>query len=349
MIRPARVKSAFFGGVGFRQSLQSEYLTVNETNAASSSGLYFNDISTFCNTENIQDTQSYEDINEDDFNTLLTQMQESAIDDVCKRVIEKEDALLWSGNLFPYQKIFKNTITPLDRFVGFELNTLNVKDTIAKISWVELCFDLDVTLNIYLFNSNSKTEIYKQEVACKGGESTIINVDWFIENTDIFKGGKYYLGYYESELNGAKAYMKDYEEGNVMVENMLYKIYPISLTPTSDFINIETKVYQTETFGLNFGLNVFKDYTEKFIMNKDMFWTSIQLMMGEKVLSMIKYSTRSNFNERLTKDMIDQINFDLYGNKTLGIDGIDGRLQSELKSLKKALFFKPFLIKGTLS
>ena len=348
MIRPIRIKTALYGGVGFRQSLQTEYLQPDEYNAASISGLYFDDASGFCTVENIYDVQPKAQINSTEFNTILTNLQKSAILDVCNKVVEKEDSLLWESNLFPYQKIFKNKINTSNRFVGFEINPMNFKDTIGKVSFIELCFDTDITLPIYLYNSNSKTEIYKEEIDCKADESTILQLDWFIENTDLFKGGKYYLGYYESDLNGAQAYKKDYEDGNLMIENMLYQIYPISLTPTVDFIDIETKVYQSETFGINFGLSVYKDYTEKIVNSKELFWTAIQLMMCEKVLNMIKYTTRSSFKERLNKDFVDQINFDLYGNKNLGIEGIEGKLESELKSLKKALFFKPLIIKGTL-
>jgi hypothetical protein len=349
VIRIDKIQTELFGGVGFRNSDLTGYDIVDETNEGSSSGLYFQDGSELVTIKNIKDCQENPDITNEQFNNLLERMQKSVVLDVCNKVINGQSDFISSLNLFPSEKSFDATLEQRGKFVGFEIQPLN-SGMSCKIPWVELAFDEEVTFNIYLYNSNlPKTPIQTKEVTTTAGESKIISLDWVIADDLTYKGGKFYLGYFDNDLGIAKSYRKDHDAANIRVNTPYFYVEPVSMFNTGTIIDVESQVYESETYGLNIGLDVFSDYTEIILRNKSLFWNPIQLQMHERVLMMIKYSTRSNLTERIGKENIKMVDFELYGNKELGISGVQDKLNKAVGTLRKSLFYKPRISIGTLS
>ena len=338
MIRSDKIKTGLFGGVGFEQPTLTGYNIVDATNLAASSGLHFGDSSKLVTIKNIKDCQEDPSISNVNFNLLLTSLQNSAILDVCNKVIAGQSDFIDSLNLYPYEKSFDDTITPTGKFVGFNIEPLR-NGVSCSIPWVELCFDTAKTFNLYLYNSNKpNAAILTKSVTTVAGEATIVALDWTVANDVTYKGGTFFLGYFEDDLDGAKAYAKNWENAIFNVRTPYFEIEPVFLNHTLTVIDIESEAYSVDTFGLNIGVDIYTDYTELIIRNKNLFFPAIQLQMHETVVNLIKYSTRSNSIERISKEMID---FELFGNPKLQIEGIATKLNRAIEQIKKALFYVP--------
>jgi len=349
MIRIDKIQAGLFGGVGFRNSDITGYDIVNTANQVTASGLTFQDGSELVTIKNIKLSQENPSINDEQFNTLLERMQKAVILDVCNKVVNGKSDFIKSTNLYPFEKSFDEKVGVSGKFVGFQI-VPSLGNIICRIPWIELSFDSEVTFNIYLYNSNlPKTPIQTKAVTTVAGESKITVLDWIVADDLTYKGGNFYLGYFENDLGTARAFKKDHDIGSLRIKTPYFYIEPVSLTYSGTTINVENEIYESETFGLNIGVDIHNDYTELILRNKNMFWNAIQLQMHEKVLNMIRYSTRENSEKRGLADIIKFADFELYGNKEMGIIGVQGKLNKAIETLQKALFYKPTISKGTLS
>lgn len=349
MIRSDRVKDKLFGGVGFRQPSQNDYSIVDEVNAASTSGLYFNDASNLVSIKNIKECQDDESITDDNFNTYLANLHKASIDDVCREVIAGQNDYLQSVNIYPYEKRFTTKLTTNNRFVGFEISHCNRVNIVSKISFIELVFDEDITLNVHLYNSNLKEPIKTIECECIGGQSNIFDLtDWFIQANETYKGGKFYVGYFESDLGTVKPYAKDWENSILKSCTNYYSVEPVWFNELGTGYDIDTRTYDSDTFGMNIGLDSYKDYTELIIRNRELFYPAIQYQLVVKVLNLIRTSNRSNGVQRIAAELVKEAEFELYGNKELGINGKVGMLTERINTIKKSLFPKNLIVSSTL-
>jgi len=352
MIRPDRIKSEIFGGVGWRQPINDGAPVIDEDNLSATGNLYYQDGNSFVTIQNINDCQQYDTITDEQLNDYLTQLQESAILEVCQKISENETDFIQSVNLFPYEKSFKNTIEPSGKFVGFQIIPIKMVDMLSQINWIELAFDSVKTFNIHLYNSNLPgVPIKTQPVTTVANSSVIVSLtDWFIADGETFKGGTFYLGYFEDDLDGAKAIKRDYELSEVQVTTRCNYITPAILTHSGAIIDITTVSEKSQTYGLNFGMDIYNDYSELFIRNKSQLYQVIQYQMAEKVFGIIRSSVRSNITQRINKDngVLDAYAFELYGNREAGIIGITGKLKRAVENLKKTFFYKPLIQRKTL-
>lgn len=350
MLRSDRLVSSLYGGVGFRQPTIGDYAILDTANTGSTSGLYFDDASAFVTIQNIKDCQPDIDISQVNFNTYLANLHKAVILDICQKITHGNADLIHVNNLYPYEKKFNESLDSKgNKFVGFQIEPLMRGDMIGKVPFLELAFDDDITINVHLFNSNVKTPIKTKECVCVGGQSNIVKLDdWFIADSATYKGGNFYIGYFESNLGSVKAIKRDWERSTGKVETAFYRINPIFANPVNLWFDVESIEFDSDTFGLNIGMNVYNDYTELLIRNDNLIYPAIKYGMAEKVLTIIKSSIRSNSVERITKMSIDEINFELYGNSALGISGVTGKLTEQIESIKKMIFFKPLLTIGTL-
>lgn len=333
MIRIDKIQTAFAGSVGFRGG--------DETNQTSGSGLFYEDGSELVTVKNIKDCQPNPTITDEQLNTLLGNMQKTVILDVCNKVVEGRSDFITSLNLYPFEKSFDATVDKRGKFVGFAI-TPNLGNMVCKIPWVELSFDTTETFDIHLFNSNLSEPIQTKSVTTSAGESKIETLDWIIAPDTTYKGGKFYLGYFDT--NTAKAYKKDHDLGSIKVATPYFYVEPVTLNGETT-IDVESENYVSETHGLNIGVDVYSDYTELITRNKSMFYTAIQLQMHEKVLNLIKYSTRNNPDQR---GLFDSVNFELFGNSKVGIEGVMTKLKSAINTIRKAFFYQPRIQRGTL-
>lgn len=344
MIRADRLKAELFGDVGMRNSTITGYDIVDEDNQQSNSGLYFQDASDLVSVKNIKDAQEDPDITDEAFNELIKRMQESCIVDVCYKLISDQKDLVSALNVYPLEKSFEGVIAPRGKFVGFQIKP-NMVGISGKVTWIELSFDGDVSMKLYLFNSNRPSDPIEIPVDIVGGQSMIIDADLFITDDLKYKGGEFYLGYFEDDLGSVRAYSRSYGNSNVRYQSDYFYIEPVSLDHTNGKIDIRSLCFESDSFGLNLGMSLYNDYTEKLIENKNMLWRLIQLQMHERVLSLIRYSTRSNITERLMASA----SLDLFGDKETGIKGVGDKLSDSIKTVKNALFPSYRITKTTIS
>lgn len=351
MIRSDKIKVALIGGVGFRQSPLTEFAIVDLSNQTSDSGLFYQDASSIVTIENIKECQQAKDIFDEDFNIYLKQLQESVIIEVCRAVTVNESDFIQDANLYPFEKVFKNTIEKRGKFVGFGFEPSTNRIALSKLNYVELMFDSDATFNLYLYNSNKPNAPIKTlSVTSIANEAVIVNLDdWFIADDATHKGGSFYAGYFEDDLGSAKALKKDYNLGQLQVSTACSFIRPVSLTHSSTVIDVESVIEENDTYGLNLGISVYNDYTELIIKNKNLFWEAIQLQMAEKVLNIIKATNRTNRVTRSTEVKTGDIDFDLFGNPAFKVDGITTKLKRSIDDLRNMLFRRPTISRGTLS
>jgi hypothetical protein len=348
MIRIDKIQTALLGNVGFRDSDVTGYSYVSDENQVSSSGLYFQDSSELVTIKNIHDCQQNSEITSDQFNTLLTNMQKAVILDVCNKVLSGRSDFIISTNLYPFEKLFDNTIDKKSKFVGFEIDQ-KAGSIICKIPWIELSFDSEVTFNIYLYNSNlPKSPIQTKSVTTTAGESKIITLDWMVTNDETYKGGAFYLGYFEDDIGSAKAYSKNYDLGDLKISTPYFDVEPMYLDYSGTKIDINSIVYESDPYGINIGVDVYTDYTELIICNKNIFWQAIQLQMHEKVLNLIRYSTRINSTKNISVDNIKKVDLELFGNKEAGIAGVLTKLEREIANIRKSLFWQSRISKRTI-
>lgn len=350
MIRPDKIKTAMFGGVGWRQSTLSGSPVVNAANLESKSGLIFQDATSFITLDNIKSCQEDASISDADFNTYLTNLQNAVILETCQKISSDESDFIQTANLYPYEKTFNTTYDHGTGFVGFQIDCIKRANILSKINWIELSFDSAKTFNVYLYNSNKpKTPVKTKSVTTVANESVIVVLDdWELADDVSYKGGTFYWGYFEGDLDGAKAIKRDYELSNYQVSTRCNNITPITLTYSGTTLDINSGSETSDTFGLNFGIDIYNDYTELFIRNKSMFYQCIQYQMTEKVFNLIASSVRSNNIERITQDNLNNFAFEMYGDREKGIIGITGKLKRSMDNLKKTLFRKPLISRGTL-
>jgi hypothetical protein len=104
-----QVKTGLFGLIGWRQDTVSGIPTIDATNLASSSGMYYQ-------------------ISDANFNTLLTDLSKASIVKVLNAVYSSED-YIENKVLYPYEKDWINTIDNTTSFVGFEIDCPVRKDS----------------------------------------------------------------------------------------------------------------------------------------------------------------------------------------------------------------------------
>jgi len=341
-----------FGGVGFRQTTLTGFPTIDTANSTARSGMIFQDATGFVTIQNIYECQQDPQLAEVDFNTYLTNLQNAVILETCQKIQESESDFIQSNNVYPYEKSFINIQSKTGKFVGFQLEPTKKNGILGKVNWIELAFDEAVTFNVYLYNSNlPKSPLRTVSVTTVAGESVIVELeDWELSDDSTFKGGTFYWGYFEDDLGTASAFVKDFELSELWVHTRCHDIVPVTIEHTGTDINITTAIEKSETYGLNFGIDVYNDYTELFIRNKTMFYQPIYYQMAEKVYNLIITSVRSNRIERITNDdkALQAMTFEMYGSSDSGVNGIDGKLKRSMDNLKRMMFYKPLISRKTI-
>lgn len=350
MIRPDRIKAAMFGGVGWRQTTLTNYPVIDSDNLENRSGIVFQDATSFVTIQNVYDCQEDSNLSDEDFNTYIEDLQNAVIFEACQKIQSNESDFIQSANIYPYEKLFKNTFEPSGKFAAFQIVNTKQINVLSKINWVELCFDSVATFNIYLYNSNlPKSPIKTQAVTTVANESVIVSLEnWELADSETYKGGTFYWGYFEDDLGGAKALKKDYELSDYQVSTACNYISPVLIDHSGNTLDLESVIEKSDTYGLNFCIDTYNDYTELFIRNKTMFYQLIQYQMAEKVFNIISATVRSNNIERLNEANVNRFAFEIYGDREKGIVGINGKLKRAVEDLKKMFFRKPLISRRTL-
>lgn len=338
----SRVISAMFGRLGWRGTAPK----VNSINQLSKSGRYFQDFHALVTVDNIRSVMETVDPSDAELNAQLEVLQKSAI-------------LRCLNAVFQSQEVFENTLLynrddnghrPVDgsnQFVGFEINVPSSPEIAVQISAVQLLFDTDLTLRLYLFADGKKSPVWYSDVQVTGNESTVVGLNDLILNyiSSTNMGGRFYFGYFQSDLGAAKAIQEDVHWN----QPLCFSARPMKSAKVSgqyDF-DRENVNHSWETFGLNVLFSSFRDHTTTCLRMAPLFDEALGLQMAYNVLELIIYSTRSNARERIIKDEVARVGLQLELNGYAPVSdmakvvGLAQRIDKEFQRMRTQLTAKP--------
>lgn len=339
MIRVAEIND-LTGLVGFRQSLLTEYAILDADNLASSSGLFVGDVSGLITVKNIKQTLENPNILDPAFNTYLKERMDSSFVNLLKAVYSDED-LIENKPLFQYENDWTDTLDNATDFVGYEIDVAKAKNINVVLNKIMLSFNAVEAVKILLFHSSKIDPLQSKEITTVKDSTKHETLNWNLPNSNSITGGKYYIGYLRSGLT-AKSYNREYESSSVQSDYNCLGITPIQVNgwDAETLFDVNDIDYVAETWGLNFDISSYWDYTSVVVENKDRFARGLQLQIAADLLNVLATSTNSNRDERMVK--LDAL-FDLNGNRSNDeipkSMGILNQLRQEITEIRK--FSKP--------
>ena len=335
------------GLVGWRSSTISGIPALTSPNTASSSGMTYNDYSSLVTVQNVYKIQEDSSISDANFNTYLTNLTNAAFIKVLNAVFQDED-YIENRVLFPYENVWTETITNDTSFVGYEACPVNRRDLIIFLNNVFTSFDSADTIKLLLLHSSKKTPIQSKEITVEELTDTDTLLDWDLSNFK-YSGGKFYVGYLRGGLT-AKAINRNWNSANVRSCYNMFQIKPIIVRgwDSETLFDVDDVEYEDETYGLNFDITSWKDYTNIILRNKNKFVDALGLQVAADVLDLILNNTQSNNIERELKNQA-FIELEGFINENLPRTlGIAKKLKGEIERLRKVFVDTPKIQRGTL-
>jgi len=349
MIRVTEI-DILLGLVAFRQPTLSGYGILDSDNIASSSGLYVDDVSGLLTVKNLKQTQEDPDISDAEFNTFLKNRMKSSFVTLTSSIFGEGD-LVENNVLYPYENdwIDANKLTNATDFVGFEIDPAKTKNLAIVINKVMLEFSDADSVKVLLFHSSQNALQDSDTVTTVAKSAKHTSVKYNLPAFNSVAGGKWYIGYLRSGLT-AQAYDRDYHSAKYDHRFRTFDIRPIQVAgwDAETLFDVNDIEYVDETWGMNFDITVYKDYTSLIVENANRFARGLQLQVAADLLNLLATSARSNRDERNVKA---EALFELNGNRANPdipqTVGILKQLKDEISKLK-ALFGPPLIQVNTL-
>lgn len=318
--------------VGWKQTANACYATLDAGLKLSTSGFYVNDlpgvdfdIITDCLSDEYTDVNDYlEDVHTSERQNLF-----NAFVNRLKQKIEAKELL----SNFPVVSGVvsqSNTVTQNARFVGYRINPVLSNNLKTQITYVGMQINeiLASPVKIYLYSTDQLLPIKTfnlsntQKFSLEWNELT----EWFVnfQSNTYGSGQSYLLGYYENDPANvqtgqlsatAKAYYLTFDcscpTSNKRKWSQYVGIEPIELN--NNLLNWDNTLNEytlpdsgdpgdyvtNQTYGLVFKLNVTCDITPILCANKNMFAKALQYMIAYRILMDAHAST--NVNRRAEK------------------------------------------------
>lgn len=342
-----RVIQALFGRVGWKQPVKSGSPVINSTNLTARSGRYFNDSSfhSLVSVDNIKATMEESGANDANLNLQLESLQRAAIMR-CLNAVFREPEYIEQVLLFDRLGQNDQVINNTGLFCGYEITVAPAMQYGIQIDSATLTFDSDVTFNLYLFKDGKKTPISVIEVSAVAGEATVVNFSDQVLNYigSSTKGGRFYFGYFQDDLGGAKAIQ---EQVCHFSKTCCFCATPMeSKKNTGEYdFDRNQRSYPALPHGLNLEMSTFRDHTQSIVKKANLFDEAIGLSVAYMTLEQIIYAVRSNATERILKDQLDRvgISIDLKGVAPISdgpprIGGLDSKIAKELARMHSSFF-----------
>lgn len=346
MINVSEIRTNLFGVVGLRQSTHPDYDILDSTITASSSGEYFDQFSSYITVENIKNTQEYASITDENFNTWLTNKIKDSISKAIRQCFTESD-LIENKLLYKYSTR-KTTAQELDNgadFVGYEITVSKRKDLSAFINSIFTEFSGTGDVKLLLFNDNKVSTIQTETVSVTDKSALQTVVNWALPYANSVTGGKYYIGYLTNGLT-VKALNRDFDSSNVKSCYSAVKVQAIKVPRwnAETLFDIDDVEYTDETWGLNFDISTFRDYTSLVLNNKNMFIDVIGYQFAADMLGQMITTTRTNGVERLQKGNLLLELQGNYNNEELPtFKGVNTKLKEAIAEVKKKLVDYPLI------
>jgi hypothetical protein len=195
-------------------------------------------------------------------------------------------------------------ITNRNQFVGLKLKLAKNGDFAIKMNTIELFFDKTITFNMYLYNDMTIAPIYVKEVTTSANEQVIIDLsdDAILNNlsTKYNKGGLWYFGYYQEDIEaqGAKAIF--YSVANEMFKPVWVWAYSAPMQTINGQRNFQRNNIGANnmTYGMNIEITTYVDATNNIVQNRHLYDNLIGLQMSAKIVESMIFSVRNNGTQR---------------------------------------------------
>jgi hypothetical protein len=331
------VLSSLTKRLGWRQPTLAGSPVLNLDNLQSTSGRYFQSFHSLVTIAKIKDVCEDKDINDADFNTYLTNLQQDAIMR-CLNEVFREPELIEQKLLYTRFATMDQPIDNSGLFSGYVINVANDFGISTQINSATLYFDQDCAFNMYLFQDGVKTPLQTLPVSCVAFQRTVVEFDNLVLN---FKTGqKYYFGYFQSDLGAARAIREQVETWATTrcFEAFVFQAPAIGNT---DFDH-NYRQYGFLPMGVNLEMISFKDHTQKILRKANLFDEVVGLQVAAMVIEEIVMTTRTNKDERQIGEIAGKIYAELnqaYATDTVPImPGLKSRIAGELKRLRSTFF-----------
>lgn len=348
MLDVARILTGFSQQIGWRQPIDQEYAVVSAANNVSNSGKYFQDYSKSIRVENLKNNFP-QGLSDDDFNARLTEKANEGLVRACYDVISDELDLLESKPLYHFQNDFSKKITNVsNRFVGYEVTLAKQEGIAITLNKLMTHFDGVDTFNIYIYHSSQKSPIETISVTTQTDsvKSETTSKILYYQN-DIYTGGTFYIGYYQDDL-GVQAYDRQYELADI--QNCFEFVYvkPIMVDATSgtDIFDVNKVENASESWGLNFDLSVYNDWTQLLLDNKSVMLDAIGYKVAAMLVDDMYYSNRNN---SISKEVKQRLLIELKGVSGAKEFGLEAKMDKEIKRVKQVFFPEHLITVQTLT
>jgi len=181
MFNKNKVILALTGQVGWNQPFDPASPVLDTANKTATSGYRF-DENSFVKIKAIKDTQDYPNISDEQFNTLLKTIQDTAIANTLNSVFDQPD-FIDRQVLYPYANNKVNTESLPIGFVGYEIEVDNEKDMAFEITRCILEFQGLGDVKLLLFNSAKSTPIQSKIITITSSVQEVV-LNWRVDNSD---------------------------------------------------------------------------------------------------------------------------------------------------------------------
>jgi hypothetical protein len=341
----------FVGQIGWRQGLCP--VTLSAANLASSSGQRFESYSALVNAATLYDvwpeydSQLASAVLETNFNDWLALLQSSAIDQVMHSIFAQNMDMLENEMLYKHEMDFSTVIANGADFVGFKIDVTRDRRFVTIINSVQATFDAAGTVTLYLFNTSKLNPVQQIDITTVANDTVEVDLNWAL---DPAYAGNFYIGYLTNGLV-PQAYDRNFELANLPT-GLKYSYFDEIRIPghtASTLPDSSLEVSESKSWGLNFNVSAFTDWTQIALSNKAEFLQCIGMQVAVNALDAMINSPRSNRNERISRA---DARLALEGNTNpeLGLftQGLRTRLQEEVKNKRNLFVRKSMISRGTL-
>lgn len=342
MFNVSKIQADLYGVVGWRQPLNPDFAKLDAANIASRSGEFVTN-NPHCKIEYLYDNQDYSALSDAEFNTILKQMQEDSIANICHRIFDRPD-YIDRQVLFPYAQNRVETDTLQAGFVSHKIRVSVEKNIAFEIKRVLLDFEGAGDIKIMLFNTSQDTPLFSQTVTISSTHQ-VQELNWRVDNSGETYKGEYYIGYLTNtgSIGTLKPFKRDYENSDIqaVITHLDIDQYEFVGHTTETLPDLTDEESMDESIGLNLDITVYDDFTDLIIQNEVLLGHAINLDLQIKCLELYMSTLRINFNADnselkllRTIQIVEGVNS---GESAVRVTGIRPQLSRAVNNIKKEL------------
>jgi hypothetical protein len=327
-----QVQEALGNLVGWRNTTLPNF-SLSTENAASESGLYFNDANGLCTLENLYYSIKPESMTDTQFNDYLKAQKEAATIRVLRDIFASEGTFVEKiGGKIDGTSTLPEKPKEAGKYTGFELQ-VNTEKFLLQLNTATFFAKQDESFKLQLYNTNIKAPVEEWDIDLVAETEKEFKLDFSLNGKS---GGRFYLVVSEDELNG-DIFCFDGQTNDALGAVDVFRV---------EYTDIKEPKYISEGKLFVIDYSIYKDWTTFIIDNRQLFSQQVQQAVTISVINSIFTSTRSNILQRLGENIVAQAYEYLNGNETQ--KSIITTYEKSVATKKAELFKKRRMFKSTL-